>query len=516
LPSWRALLLFAVAVAGCGTRTGLDIAELRRSDGGGMSSASGGASGGASARGGAMASAGRSLGGATGKPSGGTAGSMSVGGTLGGVATGGAVSAGAGAAASGGAAGDAPSAAGAGAEAGSGGEPALPRAVDLALGAFHTCAGFDDGGVRCWGTGGYIGSGNAATIGDDETPDSIGPVLVGGPVKQIAAGWYHTCAVLQSGALRCWGNGLAGELGYGNTLNIGDDETPASAGDVNVGAKILQVSAGPSHSCALLSSGNVRCWGKNDHFQLGYASPASIGDDESPASASVVDVGGLVTQVAAGWEHTCVLLDTGKVRCWGKSLGGTLGYGNDEIIGDDETPASAGDVDVGGTVTQIVAGMLHTCALLDTGKVRCWGEGLDGRLGYGNTQNIGDDETPASAGDVDVGGSVKMLAAGDYATCALLDTGKVRCWGSGLNGELGQASTQSIGDDETPASAGDIDLGGTATRIDVGFLHACAILDTGAVRCWGRASTGALGYGNTNDIGDNETPASAGDVKLGR
>jgi alpha-tubulin suppressor-like RCC1 family protein len=258
----------------------------------------------------------------------------------------------------------------------------------------------------------------------------------------------------------------------------------------------------------------VRCWGKNDHFQLGYASSAAIGDDESPASASVVDVGGLVMQVAAGWDHTCVLLDSGKVRCWGENRNGVLGYANRDTIGDNEAPASAGDVDVGGTVTQLVAGMLHTCALLDNATVRCWGRGDDGRLGYGNTQTIGDDETPASAGDVDVGGPVKMLAAGDYATCALLTSGTVRCWGSGSNGELGHANTQDIGDDETPASAGDIDLGGIATRIDVGFLHACAVLDTGAVRCWGRAATGALGYGNVSDIGDDETPASAGDVRF--
>ena len=65
------------------------------------------------------------------------------------------------------------------------------------------------------------------------------------------------------------------------------------------------------------------------------------------------------------------------------------------------------------------------------------------------------------------------------------------------------APTDDIGDDETPASAGDVDV---ATRIDVGFLHACATLDSGAVRCWGRGSTGALGYGNTRSIGDDEAP----------
>jgi alpha-tubulin suppressor-like RCC1 family protein len=81
---------------------------------------------------------------------------------------------------------------------------------------------------------------------------------------------------------------------------------------------------------------------------------------------------------------------------------GQLGYGNTNTIGDDETPASAGDVDVGETVTQISAGAAHTCALLASGNIRCWGQGSDGRLGYGNQSDIGDDETPVSAGNVPV------------------------------------------------------------------------------------------------------------------
>jgi alpha-tubulin suppressor-like RCC1 family protein len=101
-----------------------------------------------------------------------------------------------------------------------------------------------------------------------------------------------------------------------------------------------------------------------------------------------------------------------------------------------------------------------------------------------------------------VGGPVVQIVASMFRTCALLDTGKVRCWGRGYGGGLGYGNVESIGDDETP------------TRVDVGFLHTCVTLDTGKVRCWGRAGTGALGYGNIHDIGDDEAPALAGDVKL--
>jgi len=510
LPSRRAPLhffaAFALAIAGCGGRTGLDGFALPNDDEGGSLSTSGGAS----ARGGNAPAGGRATGGVAGRTGGGNGdrsgngGDGGNGGVAGGVNAGGALDGGPGGEPNGGAA---------GAEGGAGGAPPIARAVSLALGAFHSCVGFDDGALRCWGTRSYIGSGNKLTIGDDETPGSIGPVVVGGTVKQISAGWYHSCALLQSGNVRCFGNGAYGMLGYGNTEDIGDDETPASAGDVNLGDKVLQVSVGSYHTCAVLENAKLRCWGRNDHFQLGSSSE-DIGDDEAPAAAAFVDVGGPVKQVAAGYAHSCALLENGRVRCWGTSNAGALGYGNLATVGNDESPAAAGDVEVGGKVTQIVAGMLHTCALLDNGRVRCWGSGSQGELGYGNLNNIGDDETPAAAGDVNVGGKVTQLEAGDFATCALLDTGAVRCWGAGTNGELGHGNLADLGDDETPASAGDIDIGAKATRIDVGTLHVCAILVTGGVRCWGRASTGALGYGNIFDIGDDEAPASAGDVML--
>jgi alpha-tubulin suppressor-like RCC1 family protein len=165
---------------------------------------------------------------------------------------------------------------------------------------------------------------------------------------------------------------------------------------------------------------------------------------------------GTVTQIVAGFGHTCVLLEGGAVRCWGFNDYGQLGYANTTWIGDNEAPASAGDVDIGGAVTQLAANYDHTCALLTSGAVRCWGYNGIGQLGYANTENIGDDETPASAGDVDVGGTVKQIAVGWGTSCALLANGAVRCWGNGSYGQLGYGKKLVIGDDETPASAGDV------------------------------------------------------------
>jgi alpha-tubulin suppressor-like RCC1 family protein len=262
--------------------------------------------------------------------------------------------------------------------------------------------------------------------------------------------------LLETGAARCWGMGASGQLGYGNAWNIGDNEMPSSAGNISVGGTVVQIAAGGAHTCALLDRGAVRCWGWGAWGQLGYGGMESIGDDELPSSAGDVPVGGTVAQIAAGELHTCALLATGSVRCWGYAEYGRLGYGNTRPIGDDELPSSAGNVPVGGTVVQIAAGDFHTCALLDTGAVRCWGRGEAGRLGRGDTEGIGDDEPPSDAGDVSVGGRVVQIAAGGDHTCALLASGSVRCWGLGTDGQLGYRDTENIGDDELPSSAGDV------------------------------------------------------------
>ena len=390
--------------------------------------------------------------------------------------------------------------------------------VQIAAGYSHTCAVLSTGKVRCWGDGvnGKLGYSNTTDIGDTETPASVGDITIGGVVatRSIAAGYNHTCALLSSGKVRCWGTGSYGRLGYGNTNDIGDSETPLSAGSVSIGGDVIQLTAGGTHTCSLISTGKVRCWGKNDYGQLGYGNANNIGDDETPASAGDISIGGDVIQLTSGDNHTCALLSTGKVRCWGTGSDGRLGYGDTNEIGDNEAPSSAGDVNVGGDAVQISAGMYHTCALLSTGNVRCWGKNDYGQLGYGHTQSIGDTETPASAGDVDVGGSVKQIMAGQRHTCALLSSGAVRCWGSSDNGRLGYVNSNHIGDNEAPSSAGNIDVGGNVIQISNSGTDTCAILSTGNVRCWGLNGP-QLGYGNVGDIGDNETPASVGDIDVG-
>jgi alpha-tubulin suppressor-like RCC1 family protein len=228
-----------------------------------------------------------------------------------------------------------------------------------------------------------------------------------------------------------------------------------------------------------------------------------------------VELGGAAVQIAVGFSHTCALLDDGTLRCWGSGELGALGYGNTDWVGDDETPEDAGPVDVGGDVVGVSANFGHTCAVLDGGSVRCWGANFSGQLGYGHTETIGDDEAPAAAAHVDVGDTVEAIACGVQHTCAVLTGGAVKCWGLGGYGGLGYADDESIGDDETPASVGTVDVGGTVTGLELGDFHTCARLDDSAVRCWGWSWYQQLGHaGLLGDIGDDEPPSAAGDVPL--
>lgn len=327
---------------------------------------------------------------------------------------------------------------------------------------------------------------------------------------------------------RCEDMSLTGQLGYPGQDCIGDDELPSAAGNVQIGGTALAVATGGYHACAQLSAHGIRCWGFAEYGQLGLGNTENIGDNERPDTVGLVPVTSpeeTVRTIVAGLNHTCILLESGQVRCWGSAQFGQIGSGDTEWIGDDE-PASPVDVDVGGVVTQIVAGAYHTCALLETGEVRCWGRGNEGRLGLGpvalpSGPHVGDDEVPADAPAVDVGGEVQSMSASFTHTCVALVGGDVRCWGKGEYGKLGYGipepggANKIVGDDETPASMPPVDIGAPVAEIATGFDHTCALTHAGQVFCWGFNGRGQLGYGTPEEVGDDEHPREVGPVPLG-
>ena len=389
----------------------------------------------------------------------------------------------------------------------------------------NTCALLEGGRVRCWGANyaGQLGYGYTDNIGDDELPSDVGDVMLPVAGAELTMGDSHSCILMDNQNVRCWGSGSGGKLGYATTDNIGDDEFPISIQDILVGGAVLEIDAGGSHTCARLDNGKMRCWGGGFSGALGYGNSLSIGDDEHPATAGDVPVGAAVIAQATGISHTCAITAAGRIRCWGGSaFSGALGYGNTDNVGSMITPQQAGDVPAvpmglpaNTPATALALGLNISCALYETGDVLCWGTASPGQLGQGTTEAIGDNELPSSYPPIPLPEPAIAITAGDSHVCALLETQEVHCWGLNSNGQLGYGNTELVGDDEVAGSVDPVLFDGPVRQVDAGGNHTCAIMqNTNEMYCWGYNGNGQLGLGSTANVGDDESPFAAGPVQL--
>jgi alpha-tubulin suppressor-like RCC1 family protein len=384
------------------------------------------------------------------------------------------------------------------------------------------------GMVKCWGRGNYLGLGDTNNRGDgaNEMGSNLAFVELGTgrTATAIFSGQYHNCALLDNASVKCWGYNNYGQLGQGNNNDLGDganemgDNLPSI--DLGTGRTATAISTGGFQTCALLDNASVKCWGYNNYGQLGQGNTNNLGDGANEMGDNLPSIdlgtGRTATAIAQGYSHTCVLLDNASVKCWGYGNYGQLGQGNKNSLGDGANEMGDNltsiDLGTGRTATAISAGHQHTCALLDNASVKCWGQGSNGKLGQGNTTTLGDGANEMGDNltsiDLGTGRTATAISAGQNYTCALLDNASVKCWGSNNNGQLGQGNTNNLGDgaNEMGDNLTSIDLGTgrTATAISASSAdHTCVLLDNSAVKCWGYNHAGQLGQGNTNTIGDD-------------
>lgn len=348
---------------------------------------------------------------------------------------------------------------------------------------------------------------------------------------RLASGDAHNCLV-QGGAIKCWGAGIA--LGLGDPAGRGDEANELGVNlpvtDLGPGRTVIDVVAAGFFTCARLDNSSLKCWGFNSTGQLGLGDLVNRGDQllQMGANLPAVDLGQTVLGIALGERSACALLGDRSVKCWGQNTVGQLGLGDglDRGGAPGQMGAALPSVNLGGRpVVQIASRFRHTCARFDDGTVKCWGENVQGQLGYGDTINRG--TSPAQLGgalpvvDLGPGRTAVEVSVGNLFSCARLDNGGVKCWGGNGFGYLGQGDVLTRGDapGQLGAALPQIDLGPgrTAVQICSGGFHSCARLDDASLKCWGRNGFGALGLGDSTNrgVGAGQMGASLPAIDLG-
>jgi len=358
-------------------------------------------------------------------------------------------------------------------------------AVDrIAAGDSHTCAISDDGNVWCWGDNGFGQLGNSGFPGlDSPVPVRTSGFGAGRTATQVVAGSNHTCVLANDGSVWCWGEGGWGQLGSGSTTQL--DPIQVSLG---IGVTASRIFAGGSTTCALTSDTHLTCWGRNNKGQIGNGTTQASGG-VTPTAVTGIPASFTVADVEVGDLHVCaVATGGGAVHCWGSDMKGQLGTVSDASL-DKSAPTQTDSV--GGTARNVSAGTQFTCVTLADHTASCWGNNANGQLGRGSTTPL----TTGAPASTSVVGSIDKVVTGTSHACALMTAGTVQCWGSSATGQVGNGTTGA----NVLAPAAVSGLAGTVLDLAVGANHACAVIATGAVQCWGLNSAGQLGVNDQND-----------------
>jgi len=286
----------------------------------------------------------------------------------------------------------------------------LTGTLRVTTGYYHTCAILQGGSVKCWGYNGY------GELGDNSNIDSYSPKKVLGlvaPVTHLTSGYEFTCALLSTEKVQCWGFDDYGNWpGSKNGTKLTAYTIPGLSG-------VVSVSAGGYTMCVVLNTGIVKCLGGNDDGQFGTGYTGLRTNNP----VQVFEVVGAIEVSVGDYYVACALLNTGRVKCWGYNYYGMLGSGGEDTY---RLIPQFDAISIG-------VGYFFSCALLSVGEVKCWGDNTYGELGnpVGTTISL----TPVTVTGLSSG--VVSLQVASYGGCAVLKNSTIVCWGFGLEGEVG-------------------------------------------------------------------------------
>ncbi len=303
---------------------------------------------------------------------------------------------------------------------------------------------------------------------------------------RIAASMWTTCGITSTNGVLCWGDNSFAQLGF-NDISHKPSRVPVPP--PGLPQKAFAVARGPFAQCALLEGEQPRCWG-----QVGFGLAEDTGrlllrliEEPTPIGSLAADV----ANVSYGQTFGCVLTTAGRVKCWGIGDNGALGSGKTE---DQQTPRQI--VNLIEPVVDLSASSngMFVCAVTRSGSVVCWGYNKERELGR-------TDATPYEATPQPVVGlpeKARSVVSGRTHACALLESGRVACWGDDGEGQLGSGVAG------LPGAPRIVDGIAGATSLFTGLVHTCAIMKDSEVLCWGVDDQGQI----TGARNDGTTPAS--------
>jgi alpha-tubulin suppressor-like RCC1 family protein len=288
----------------------------------------------------------------------------------------------------------------------------------------------------------------------------------------VSTGNEHSCAILSNNTVACWGRNQYGQLGDGTAVN---SNIPVLVPGLT---NVVSLSAFGSSTCAAKIDGTVWCWGLSN--VLGQVITSNSTPAQKTSLTNVVALSGGNFQTG-GLGHICALQRAGTVQCWGSNINGELGNGatNDPsyFSGVQTTPVAVTGLTDAVSITAYGA---TTCAIVTDSSVKCWGSGLNGQVGVG-VQNPSTTSTHISFPvAVPNSNNSVSLAMSDYMTCAVKTDGTVQCWGTNFDS---QSSTTTLGGVMgSPTTLAGIS---NVASLSLGNGHACALKTDATVACWG-------------------------------
>jgi len=361
----------------------------------------------------------------------------------------------------------------------------LAAIAQVATGFSHSCAVSTSGGVFCWGDNAKQQLGRS-TPAQSLVATNVPGLATG--VQMVALGAEHTCALTAAGGVKCWGGNNYGQTGTGSAAAV--IATPSDA--VGLTSGVIFIASGAWHTCALTATNGVLCWGRNEDGQTGSGSISA----KIATPTQVSGLTGGVAMISSGGFYTCAQMMGGAVNCWGDNYWGYFGNGTTSDSST-PTPSPALQSVLSNSILQpMSAGYFNNCVITNAGGVKCFGDNSYGQLGVTNVTS--------SASPLDVpawnSGVTRIATAANFA-CALTAAG-VQCLGDNRNGQLGKGTTGGAFN-ATPSAVTNLSEG--VSQISAVLNHACAVTQTGGVKCWGANSGGQLGNNSTIATG---TPAA--------